>query len=146
MMEMTTRLNLPLLAVAQAAKEMTVNESLTTLDAAVQPVIEAEASTPPASPEIGQGWLVGADPTGAFAGHAGSLAVWTVGGWRFVAPFEGMAVWHRGSGTLVRRRSGNWQSGFAVSVPSGGTTIDNEARAAIEAIVARIRDFGIIAA
>jgi len=145
-MEMTARLDLPLLAVAQAAKEMTVNEALTLLDAAIQPVVEGELSAPPSHPEVGQGWLVGASGTGAFAGHPGAIAVWTKGGWRFVAPFEGLAIWDRGSGVIVRRQSTNWQRGAAVSVPSGGAVVDAEARAVIATIVARIRDFGIIAA
>lgn len=144
-METTARFDLPLLAVAQAAKEMTVNEALTLLDAATQPVVDGEASAPPGSPAIGQGWLVGSGATGAFTGHAGAIAVWTAGGWRFIVPFDGMAVWRRDAGVSVRRAVGGWHSGVAVSVPSGGPVIDVEARAAIGTIIARLRDAGIIA-
>lgn len=125
---------------------MTVNEALTLLDAAVQPVVESEAAAPPASPLSGQGWLVGSTPSGAFGGHAGSIAVWTAGGWRFVAPFEGMTVWRRDAEIVLRYDSGGWVGGAAVSVPSGGAVIDAEARAAIAKIVARIRGAGLIAA
>jgi len=145
-METTARLDLPLLAVAQAAKEMTVNEALTLLDAAVQPVVAGEAGAPPGSPAIGEGWLVGGGATGAFADREGALAIWTTGGWRFVAPFEGMMVWRLDAGVIARRASGACQSSAGVSVPSGGSVIDVEARATLGAIVARLRDFGITAA
>lgn len=145
-MDTTARFDLPLLAVAQAAKEMTVNEALTTLDAAVQPVVEGVATAPPASPVAGQGWLVEEGATGAFADRSGELAFWTAGGWRFVAPFEGMSAWRRDADVTVRRVSGAWQTGAAVSVPSGGSVIDVEARAAVESIVARMRAAGIISA
>jgi hypothetical protein len=145
-MEMTARLNLPLLAVAQAAKEMTVNEALIALDAAVQPVVEGEVSDPPMSPDPRQSWLVGVGATGAFAGKDGAIATWTAGGWRFAAPFDGMALWRLDKGAVVRRIGGAWQSGNAVNVPTGGTVIDVEARAAIEMIVARLREAGMTAA
>ena len=144
-MEKTARLDLPLLSVAQAAKEITVNEALTLLDAVVQPAVEGDASAPPPAPAIGQGWLIGSSPTGVFGSHANSLAVWTAGGWRYVVPFEGMTVWRRDDGVVVRWRSGAWRGGDSVSVPIGGSVIDTEARVTIETIVARIRDFGIIA-
>ena len=145
-METTARLDLPLLAVAQAAKEMTVNEALTLLDAAMQPVVEGEAGAPPTSPTPGQGWLVSSGATGAFAGHADAIAVWTAGGWRFVTPFEGMAVWRRDIGVVARMGSSGWFSEAAISAPSGGSMIDIEARAAITMILARMRDCGMTAA
>ncbi len=144
-METTARLGLPLLSVAQAAKEMTVNEALTMLDAAIQPIVEGESNAPPGSPTPGQGWLVGSGATGAFAGHAGAIAVWTAGGWRFLMLSEGAMVWRRDISLIARRTASVWQSGVAVSLPSGGSTVDTQARAAIESVLARMRDFGIIA-
>ena len=87
----TARLALPLLAMAQAQKEVTHNEALTLLDLLVQPVVEAgPLAAPPPSPGAGQGWIVGAGATGDWSGREGALALWTAGGWRFVAPSAGM--------------------------------------------------------
>lgn len=162
----TDRLALPLLAAAQAQKEITHNEALTLLDAAVQPVVATIApASVPASPSPGQCWIVGTGAAGAWAGHDGALATWTAGGWRFVAPFEGMQVWSIGDSATARREGSSWITGAlkghqllldgqqvvgarqsAVAAPSGGSTIDVEARVAITAILARMGAHGLIAA
>src|SRR3546814_7014737 len=89
----TARFQLPLLAAAQAQKEVTHNEALTLLDALVQPVVEAgPQNSPPLAPAVGQCWLVGAAPTAEWSEAAGTIAPWTAGGWRFAAPFAGMRL------------------------------------------------------
>jgi Protein of unknown function (DUF2793) len=149
MTETTARLALPMLAVAQAQKEMTHNEALAKLDATVQPVVVSVApSAVPVTPAAGQCWIVGTPPTGAWAGQAGALAVWTVGGWRFVAPFDGMSAWSIADMGLARRESGVWRIAGrqpAISTPAGGTTIDAESRTAVAAILAVMRSSGLIA-
>ncbi len=162
-MATTDRLGLPLLAVAQAQKEVTHNEALTLLDAAVQPVVVAETSSVPSNPTAGQAWIVGPAADGAWAGRAGAVAAWTQGGWRFVAPFEGMAVWDLAL-AMPRRRAGSaWLSGQArgttlthdgyqvvgprqpaIAAPSGGSTVDVEARATIAGVLAALRTHGLI--
>ena len=161
----TDRLALPLLAAAQAQKEVTHNEALMLLDATVQPVVVAVApATVPASPSIGQCWIVGTAATGAWAGQDAALAVWTSGGWRFVAPFAGMHVYSLADDAPVRRTSGGWATGAltgvalsvggqqvvgarraAIADPSSGTTVDAQARTAIGAILAALRGHGLIA-
>ena len=161
----TDRLSLPLLAVAQAQKEMTHNEALAQLDALVQPVVVAVApASVPVAPVAGQGWIVGSAAPGAWAGHGGAVAVWTAGGWRFLTPFEGMAVWSLADSMLFRRTSVAWVAGVlagrmvvleglqvvgargaAIASPSGGTTVDAEARAAVAAVLERLRTHGMIA-
>ena len=160
----TERLKLPLLAVAQAQKEMTHNEALTLLDAAVQAtVVSVAPATVPATPVPGQCWIVGVAATGAWAGHDGALATWTAGGWRFVAPFLGMAVWSLADNAPVRRMSFGWYPGAvighwleingaqvvsgrrpAIADPSGGTTVDAEARATLVTILGALRGHGLI--
>lgn len=160
----TDRLALPLLAVAQAQKEMTHNEALALLDIAVQPVVVAVApSAVPASPALGQCWIVGSGATGAWTGHDGALAAWTQGGWRFVAPFDGMAVWSLANAQSFRRSAGDWVRGVvsgnylelngvqvvgtrlpAVPDPTGGAVVDAPARATIGAILATLRGHGLI--
>src|SRR3546814_15958049 len=86
-MPITPRFSLPLLAVAQAQKEVTHNEALTLLDALVHAAIEAgPLATPPANPALGQCWIVDAAATGVWSGAENAIAIWTAGGWRFAAP------------------------------------------------------------
>lgn len=145
----TDRLALPTLAAAQAQKEMTHNEALLRLDAAVQAVVVAVAPpTVPATPTPGQCWIVGAGAGGAWSGHDGALAAWTGGGWRFVAPFEGMAAWSVADAGVARRIGATWRIGgrsAAIADPSGGTTIDTQARAALAEVLAMVRRHGLIA-
>lgn len=161
----TDRLSLPLLAVAQAQKEITHNEALAQLDAMVQPVVVAVAPpSVPVAPVAGQGWIVGSAAPGMWAGHDGALAVWTAGGWRFLVPFEGMTVWSLVDSIFYRRTSAAWVAGVvpgrlvvldglqvvgtrggAVASPVGGATIDAEARAAVAAVLERLRTHGLIA-
>jgi Protein of unknown function (DUF2793) len=163
-MDGTARLALPLIAPGQAQKEMTHNEALTLLDLAVQAgVTAARVDTPPAAPAIGECWIVGDAPEGAWAGRAGALAGWTAGGWRFVAPREGMSVWSAGDTMAWTFRAGLWRRGelrgvslrvngrqvvgaqaAAIATPAGGTTVDTEARAAISALLAALRGHGLI--
>ena len=98
----TPRLSLPFLAVGQAQKEFTHNESLQTLDVLVTgSVEEPPRATPPTSPTLGACYIVGDPATGAWAGRTSSLAAWTSGGWRFIAPIDGMRLYDRTSGTFV---------------------------------------------
>jgi len=160
----TARLGLEQILPGQAQKEVSHNEALALLDLLVQPVVQdAGLDTPPGSPLPGQAWIVGTAPTGDWAGHAGALAGWTDGGWRFAPPFEGMAAWSVQSGTIARFSGGVWASGVlrgtvvmvdgeavvgprqpAITTPSGGATIDAEARVALAAILAALRTHGLV--
>ena len=58
-------------------------------------------------------------------GTTGKLAGWTEGGWRFVAPVEGMRLTERGSGVELAFRGGAWTSGSlrASEVVIGGQKV-----------------------
>ncbi|WP_431469431.1 DUF2793 domain-containing protein [Sphingosinithalassobacter sp. LHW66-3] len=161
--ESTPRLTLPLLAAGQAQKEMFHNEALARLDLLVQGSAEdMGAEIPPEDPEPGQAWVLGADPTGAWAGHAHALAGWTEGGWRFAAPREGTRVWVAQEGAFALFSGGSWtigevrgrvvveghqvvgRRGAAIGDPAGGTTVDVEARIALSAVLAAMRAHGLI--
>lgn len=162
----TDRLMLPLLAAAQAQKEVTHNEALALIDALIQPVVVAVAPPDvPAAPTPGQGWIVGPSPAGAWTGQAQALAVWTVGGWRFVLPFEGMTIWSLSDSKPWRYGPTGWVNGIltgtslvlngvqlvgpraaAIAVPVGGTVVDVQARAAVANILSALRTHGLIAA
>ncbi|MBN8808754.1 MAG: DUF2793 domain-containing protein [Sphingomonas sp.] len=123
---------------------MTHNEAIVVLDLLVQPsVVALGTDTPPAAPVVGQCWIVGAGPTGVWAGMPHRLAGWTDGGWRFVDPVEGMAAWVAGTNFLARYVGGAWRPATAIAAPSGGATVDAEARAAIAAMLGMLRDQGL---
>lgn len=133
----TARLALPLLEPGQAQKEWWHNEALALLDIAVQPAVQGVAGTPPANPVAGECWIVDVAPAGPWTGRAGAIAGWTEGGWRFIAPREGLAAWSIAQGTTLRRRAGAWllDRSPAIAAPSGGAVVDTEARGAVSAIL-----------
>ncbi len=165
MSDATARFALPLIASGQAQKESFHNEALTRIDALLQPVVEALAlDDPPAGPTAGQCWVVGAAPTGAWVGQAASIAVWTDGGWRFLAPLVATTIWSRADGLFARYDGTNWILGEipasrilvggvqvvgmqqpAVALPSGGGVIDIEARNAIATVIAVLKSHGLTA-
>ena len=165
MTDQTARFALPLIDPGQSQKEMTHNEALALLDAALQPAVRGVGATlPPAAPAIGDQWIVGAAPGGDWAGRANAIAAWTTGGWRFVVPVEGMSVWSMPDGVPARFSAGVWATGdvvatrlivgglpvvgarrAATAAPSGGAVIDAEARTAIGAILAALSGHGLIA-
>ena len=108
----SARWALPLLQPGQAQKEMFHNEALAALDVLAQAaVLSAGEVSPPDDPGVGDCWLVGDSPDGAWSGHGGELAGWTTGGWRFVVPREGMLVWVVADGLFARRGDGDWLIG-----------------------------------
>ncbi|MFZ5610167.1 MAG: DUF2793 domain-containing protein [Pseudomonadota bacterium] len=165
MSEATARWLLPLIATNQAQKEVTHNEALLLLDALIHPAVESRLSaTPPATPPEGAVWIVATGGTGEWTGKDGELALWASGGWRFLAPREGATAWLKDEALPARFDGAQWQAGVligseirvggvkvlaarqpAIANPTGGTTIDNEARSATTAILAALRNHGIIA-
>lgn len=163
-MTATPRFALPLIAPGQAQKEAFHNEALVAIDAAIHASIEGGAlSTPPSDPEVGQSWLVATGATGAWADADDSLACWTAGGWRFVAPVPGMIAWDKMAGHWLHWSGSAWIDGSwpvaaltiggeqvvgprqpDVPSPSGGTTIDAEARTAITMMIATLKSHGLI--
>ena len=122
-------------------------------------------NAPPADAQDGDCWIVGTAPLGEWTGHAGEIAGWTTGGWRFVPPVEGMAAWSLSAGAVVRRIHGAWTAETltgaalvvggqqvvgrrqpAVPTPQGGSTIDVEARNTLAAVMGALRAHGLIEA
>jgi hypothetical protein len=95
-------------------------------------------------PAEGESWLVGASPGGTWADHAGELASYQAGGWIFVAPRDGMGVLDRTTGQSIRFRGG-WQRPATPADPTGGATVDAEARAAIVELIEVLIASGILA-
>ncbi|MBK5265123.1 MAG: DUF2793 domain-containing protein [Alphaproteobacteria bacterium] len=160
----TPRFAFPYLYSGQAQKEITHNEVLILVDMLIHAQAQsAVVSDPPATPGSGDGWIVGGSPTGEWGGHSGELACWTGGGWRFIAPRAGLRVavldegldyFYNGSGWVQSavRPDGFYVSNIqvvgeqqaAIAAPTGGSTVDGEARTAIAAILNALQDHGLI--
>ena len=164
-MSSTPRLQLPLLSTGQAQKEATVNESFQIFDVvAAGAVEEAPRDDPPASPVLGNCYIIGSAPSGDWSGKAQFVAAFTSGGWRLLPPTEGMAFTVKPSGYSANYRAGAWEigtirgsslmvdgqqvvgsQGISIADPAGGSTIDAEARAAVAEMLAAMREHGLIA-
>lgn len=164
-MEETARFALPQLVPGQTQKEWFHNEALQRIDMLLCPVVESAALTaPPASPAAGTCYVVASGGTGDWAGKDGMLAGLSDGGWRFIAPVEGMRIVDRASGQPIEYRNGAWETGIlraieyrvggvtvvrqrqpAIADPAGGSVIDTQSRTAIASILSMLRTHGLIA-
>ena len=127
-------------------------------------VEEAPRNDPPPTPVAGSCFIVGPAPTGAWSGEASALASFSAAGWRFIEPTDGLQAWVKSTSTLAFYHGGAWEIGAlrasklliageqvvgarsgAVADVAGGTTVDSEARAAINAILLAMRSHGLIA-
>ncbi|MGB3044203.1 MAG: phage tail protein [Xanthobacteraceae bacterium] len=91
-------------------------------------VISMSLAAPPASPAVGDTYLIAAAPTGGWTGNAGKIAEYTIAGWAMMTPSAGHGislpdgrVFEYVGGAYVEKlaldaQSGKWQ--FAVA---GGT-------------------------
>ncbi len=128
------------------------------------PAVEGPPSAePPLSPAGGACYIVGENAVGAWAGKQNSLAAYTSGGWRFIAPRDGLTAFVRGTGEWITYVNGGWISGevrgsalvlggeqvvgsrgAAIASPTGGSVVDSEARAAIGQVLNALRLHGLI--
>ena len=93
-MSETTQFKLPLVAPAQAQKHVTVNEAFARLDAIAQMRLESVSVTlPPVLPVDGTAYFVPTAAVNDWNGHTGELAIFSNGGWVFLAPAVGWRAW-----------------------------------------------------
>jgi hypothetical protein len=164
MADTTPRFALPFILPGQAQKELFHNEALTRIDLALHPAVEgAPAATPPPAPAPGECWIVASAATGDWSGRDNQLAMWTASGWRFLDPSPGTSAWNKAEAVPLIWDGSQWRTGElactgltvggvrivgprqpAVASPSGGTIIDVEARAAINALTAALMSHGLI--
>ena len=141
----TPRYKLPLLAIGQAQKELFHNEALVLLDFLIRPIVLAQHADPSSlDPADGEAWLVDQNTSGEWASRQDQIAIWTAGGWRFIEPVAHSELFVVSVNETAVFRDGNWVFGGSVFSPVGGSTIDVEARQAIESILAALRIKGVI--
>lgn len=89
-----------------------VNDALQVLDALVQLTVQdKDAATPPTtvSGDAGKRWIIGASPTGAWAGQAGAIALCTGANlWRIIPSKDGFEAWVIDEAKKYRKQSGTW--------------------------------------
>lgn len=106
----TINLSLPNIESAQAQKHVTHNDALRMLDALVQlSVLDRDLTTPPASPDEGQRWIVKSGASGAWGGHDDAVAAWQDGGWAFYVPRAGWTCYVEDENALLTFDGGAWQ-------------------------------------
>ena len=118
----TPRLDLPYLSASQAQKEIMHNVSLDRLDLLVQcTVLDRNLTAPPASPALGDAYIVGPAPTGAWAGHVNDLALYINLQWQFIAPLPGFQCWVLDEAVQVGWSGSAWT--ITASGGAGSTTL-----------------------
>ena len=111
-MSNTSNLVLPYLAVGQAQKHVTVNETLRRLDAVVQlSVVSASTTAEPGSPTDGAVYIV---PSGKSGASWSSFANWSLGyyrdgAWEQVSPREGWLAYVKDTDLLLHYTGSTWQ-------------------------------------
>ena len=140
----STRWQLPLLYVAQAQKELTHNEALLRIDGLIHAsAVSIGDDEPPESPMDGQCWIVGTKPSGAWATQSNALALRAAGGWRFIAPKLGLSVYLESTGRRAVFNADEWKESAPIAAPVGGTTVDSQARAAINSLIQALTVAGL---
>jgi hypothetical protein len=160
----TARFRFPCILPSQAQKEAFRNEALVAIDAALHPaIVEGPLSAPSARPATGSVLAGCAGGDGALvrqrkshrALDSGRLAIH--GTRRF-----GLVFWKESAGLWICWTGTGWSEGEmsvsrllidgqqvvgarqpALPSPSGGTTIDAEARASIMALIAALKSHGL---
>lgn len=123
-------LGVPFISGGQAQPEVTHNEAVLLLQVMQSGVIDRAVNTPAVGPTIGDAYIVGAAPTGAWAGRANTIAVWNGSAWRFIpgqddagtpitmgARQEGMRIWVRDENALYAWDGSAWTA-FASTPPA----------------------------
>ena len=93
-----------------------------------QPVLDI-LNDPPGSPTEGQRYLIDTSPTGAWVGHAASIATYNGTGWDYAVPGEGWYVYDIDSNTRYFYNGSAWaadgagEANTASSASVGGQSI-----------------------
>lgn len=152
-MSVTPNLAMNYIASGQAQKEVTHNDALNDLDFLVQPsVLDHTLSTPPASPALGDCYIIAASPTGAWSGSANALAGY-YSGWKIKMPEVGWVAYSRSAARWLYYTGSGWSllttplaDATTVWNPGAITTGTGVTSAAITLTGAALGDFVQVAA
>lgn len=163
-MPLSPRLGFPLITSSQTQKDVTHNEAILALDRLVAlGVASRTVASPPITVSIGDIYIVPVDGAISWAQPAGTMMQWQGSGWLAVVARPGQLALVVDEGVMLIFRQ-SWQSLWPVaglevagrsvlaatpttiSLPSGGATVDSQARTAIAAIVALLIQQGIASA
>ena len=97
-MAVSPKLGLPLLDPGGVGGEDQVNEILNYIDPGIVFAAEAKQNVPPGAPTVGQVYLVGPAPTGAWALQTEDTMAFYYGGWQFRTPYEGCLCYRKDVG------------------------------------------------
>jgi Protein of unknown function (DUF2793) len=107
-MSTTPNLALSYIASSQAQKEVTHNTALNDLDFMAQTTaIDHTLSTPPASPNTGDTYIIGPSPTGAWTGFANAITGYYAG-WSIKPPLTGWTAWTKNDNRLLYYNGTTW--------------------------------------
>lgn len=147
----TPRHKLPLLAVGQAQKEYVHNEALLLIDTIMNlsvqgisnnPIFIDQAENDVSSPPL-QSWLIGDQPTGIWQQRSNHIATWTRSGWRYLAPIEGMQIYHQELKCCIIFDGSQWDVPDSLEISAQGANIDQEARQSIQSVINILQKFGL---
>lgn len=138
----TSHLSLPLLFAGQAQKEPFINQALSVIDALMFGTVNDSLSVPPIEPPAGSSFRILANATAEWSGHDDEIALWIGNAWEFVPPREGATIFDQ-TAAIRLRFAGAWETATEPTEPTGGTTVDVEARATIAALIGALRTAGI---
>lgn len=151
----TIRHQLPLLVAGQAQKEVTHNEAVQGIDRLLHPSVKSRLlGAPPAVAAVGDGWIVGGQASGPWAGMTDAIAVFDGFGWAFMAPRPGLVTWIEDEQAMAVWQ-GEWSNGWpaqgfqiasatTVPLPVGGSTVDVELRQSFAALLSAFQQLGLL--
>jgi len=117
----TPVLGLPMIGSNQAQKHVPVNASFRDLDILVQlTVLDRNLTTPPATPNQGDRYIVAAGATGAWTGQANKIAAWVDAAWKFYSQVEGWLCYIQDEDVLVAWNGTSWTD---IITGAGGMTL-----------------------
>lgn len=142
-------LGIPFIDQSQGTPEVTHNEALLLLQAVTNGVIDRGVNTPAVGPTIGDAYIIGSAPTGAWAGRANCVTIWSGTAWDFIpgetsagtpitmgARQEGMRVWVRDEDALYIWSGSAWTL-FATALVDDSVTNAKLANMATQTIKGR---------
>lgn len=142
----TPHFPLPYLFASQAGKEITHNEALLLIDLLLHRRVLSVGGNPANLPEPteGQAWIIATNATGDWAARDGQIALFGAGGWRFIAPPDGMILWVESTQCWMRREGQVWQMPPQVPVIPANANQDDGARIAISAVITALSGWGLL--